>query len=183
VEEVLATVNARNANGLSALWVAVNRGDERAISLLTTSGAAFGAMPPVATRTFEPPPHKPALPSAVASVSDGRRDSSKSATTDKATPTLPALPRPEGSARGQTEGEAAMARAAAAGDVDVLLSLAALGESLDSADAFGETPLRLVCVARAEAGHRTAFPLLTYLPTYVPTYLSYTVFLPSHSCS
>ena len=128
---MLATIDGRDKSGLSPLWVAVNRGDERAIALLTNSGATFGDTPPIETREFEPPTHRPA----VASVSTGRRES-KSSTGKSSSP--------------PTEGEGALAqsltlfRAATEGDIDVLLSLAALGETMDATDPFGKTPLRLV---------------------------------------
>lgn len=138
MEEVVTNIDARDANGLSALWVAVNRGDEQSINLLTNSGAAFGAMPPVKTRQFEPPAHKPP----VATVSSGQREAKPC---DK--PSGHSMPPAYDEGTVQTEGEATMARAAAEGNLDVLLSLVAAGENMDSADAFGKTPLRLVCVS------------------------------------
>jgi hypothetical protein len=138
VEEVATNIDARDTNGLSALWVAVNRGDEHTINLLTNSGAAFGAMPPVNTRQFEPPAHRPP----VATVSSGQREAK---TSDKS----PGRNMPPAYDEGtvQTDGEATVAHAATEGNLDVLLSLVAAGENMDSPDAFGKAPLRLVCIS------------------------------------
>ena len=142
-DDVLSAINACGSSGITALWVAVQRGDEEAIALLVGSGATFGGCPPSqVSREFVLPDHPPAVAS---SAQRGGREGLQ-----------------RRASFGEQEGKVAdeeepppqpvdpeeLARAAAEGDMDVLLRFTALGENMDRRDEFGKTPLRLVGACR-----------------------------------
>jgi len=46
VEDVIRQLNEPDDSGISVLWVAVQRGDEESISILSSNGASRGDLPP-----------------------------------------------------------------------------------------------------------------------------------------
>jgi hypothetical protein len=108
--------------------VAVERGDEQAIKLLSDNGASFGNMPKRTIDTIAPPEHCPTVSVGLSEVpkqghhSNARRSSAVTY----------------------------VASAAQCGDLDELVRLAAIGEHVDTVDAFGITPLRLVSLASGD---------------------------------
>jgi ankyrin repeat protein len=141
VGDVLAKINERDESGISVLWVAVQRGDEDAIAILSQNGASLGDFPPVSTRQWVPPEHRP--PS-IGGQQEGPEDDSDDNGNHRGavvSETVVALPKIK------TVDTSTLAKAAADGDLDELLRMAALGENMDASDDLGRTPLRLACEA------------------------------------
>jgi len=124
--------------------VAVQRGDENAIGLLTSNGAAFGEMPPSTARQFVPPDHRP-----VVAREPRTRESTPAVAECKDEAGAAAGARgAKGDERKEDKGRGlSLVAAAVEGNVDELLRRAAQGENMDVADEFGKTPLRLACEA------------------------------------
>jgi len=142
--DVTSKINVSHAGNITVLWVAVQRGDEQLISALKEQGASFGHMPSEKTRGFTPPDHRP--PPTLGAMALQQRRTATVSSNDSQSSGGGSL---GGGARQvkseAVSGKAAVFRAAALGDIDELLNMAALGENMDTADNFGRTPLRVAC--------------------------------------
>mmetsp|Transcript_17480 Transcript_17480/g.34540 ORF Transcript_17480/g.34540 Transcript_17480/m.34540 type:complete len:421 (-) Transcript_17480:487-1749(-) len=138
VEDVIRQLNEPDDSGISVLWVAVQRGDEESISILSSNGASRGDLPPASSRQWSPPEHRP--------PSIGGQREEEPETNDNGENGVENAPLPK--IKGALVVDAStFARAAAEGDLDELLRMAAVGENMDASDDLGRTPLRLACEA------------------------------------